>query len=379
MLTPSVSVSVFQLKILFTAVFSRLLLHKKLHWYQWRALTLLSIGVILVQLPASRPAPALCATDTTDTAADTTHGHRRLLEIVEVAPAGTDAGVSASTGGGGGGGVVAVAPPASLVEIIHAAVSSPPRVVSDPPLTAAESSVLLNSGDRLAGVLATLATAVLSGFGGSFMERMLKATDYTVWDRNFQLALVGLAFGSLQLALFASHADRVFAAAHGWFGGFTSLTLLIVCLSSLGGILVSLVLLTLDSITRGFATSASIVLTALLSAALFHDIELTPTFACGAVTVLLAVANYQDTMLNNTPNTAAPETESGSTDERGALALGVEVLGTPIDSTECDPLLLTRSPANEDIEMAKQMLPSKTSLNQQQVFDTNTAGRVAAK
>ena len=124
-----------------------------------------------------------------------------------------------------------------------------------------------------------------------------------MWDRNIQLALYGILFGLAQIVFFSPSSDRSFAAAHGWLGGYSSVTVLVVLLSSLGGILVSLVVVYLDNIIRGFATSGAILLTAAVSYHMFHDVVLNGAFVCGAATVLISVFNYQDVAA---PSAVAP-------------------------------------------------------------------------
>lgn len=129
----------------------------------------------------------------------------------------------------------------------------------------------------------------------------MKGGKQSVWDRNVQLALYGIVFGLIQIWLFSSEKDHAFAREHGWLGGYSFVTCWVVLLNSMGGILVSLVVVYLDNIIRGFATSVAILLTAAFSYFIFHDVTLTTSFACGVVTVLISVANYQDTMIAPTP------------------------------------------------------------------------------
>lgn len=321
---------VSQLKILTTAVFARVLLQKKLWWFQWRALLLLVIGVVLVQAQPGKPQQSTVTMPNLSSNGgvleiagpaltnDLTHLSRSNATLVEVAP---------------GGRRLMLSETGDVVEGIHPLDAAPltAPIAAIPPATpAAKSSFFVQSK----GLLATGMAAVLSGLSGCYVEKMMKGGTLSVWDRNVQLAVYGIVFGLGQIVFFSSDADRNYASINGWLGGYSALACVVVLLNSLGGILVSLVVVYLDNIIRGFATSVAILLTAFVSFVAFHDVQITTVFACGVVTVLLSVLNYQDTMMatplemasmvsgpTTIPNTAQPPTPKE--DKDGASSGGV--------------------------------------------------------
>lgn len=366
---------VSQLKILTTALFARVMLHKKLWWFQWRALVLLVIGVVLVQSqPTKVPppssavviAPVAAAAHTPPSASTTTpasakHPLRHLLGFELVA---SDARVytpSITLNLPHQGGVpnrplnnrkshgagdeqqpfsssAASRRPSSTptpegedAELVSAPLLPPAPTVAD----AAVAKTL--------GLIATATAAVLSGFSGCYIEKAMKGGSLSVWDRNVQLALYGIFFGIINIVVNSSEKDRAYAAAEGWLGGYSFLACIVVLLNSLGGILVSLVVVYLDNIIRGFATSVAILLTAFVSIVVFHDVDVSIVFVAGVATVLLSVFNYQDTMMASpaemssmgmqTPGGAAaqastsPPPREGSTIGGGG---GVELQGVAI-------------------------------------------------
>ena len=80
----------------------------------------------------------------------------------------------------------------------------------------------------------------------------------------------------------------------GIFYGFSQVTVVVILLSSAGGLLVSIVVRYMDNIVKGFATSIAIVLTAIVSYYIFEDLDLNLYFICGTANVLISVANYNE-------------------------------------------------------------------------------------
>jgi UDP-galactose transporter len=302
---------VSQLKILTTAFFARVLLQKQLAWYQWRALTLLVIGVILVQQQPAKPQVTMQQPTALDLPA---------IDALEIAPPtiDIDVGQSASKNGTYPGRRHLLSTRSELLSVAESAQRELKYTASAsvnlphhaPQPNVARFSVLADSTAhpksmfaQWKGFLAAALAAVLSGLAGCYMEKMMKGGTLTVWDRNVQLAVYGILLGVGQIILFSSEADRAYAAEHTWLGGYSFVACIVVLLNSLGGILVSLVLAYLDNIIRGFATSIAIFITAFVSYTVFHDVELTVIFGCGVMTVLISVFNYNDTMI-------APPTET---------------------------------------------------------------------
>lgn len=139
------------------------------------------------------------------------------------------------------------------------------------------------------GVAAVLGIATLSGFSSVYFERVLKTTESTLWERNFQLSSFGIGFAVLSIALF----DGSRVMSEGFFSGYSPSAFAIVLTSAFGGILVAVVMKYTDNITKGFATAIAICLTSLLSIPLLGA-SLTSAFWVGALMVILSIFNYAD-------------------------------------------------------------------------------------
>jgi UDP-sugar transporter A1/2/3 len=153
------------------------------------------------------------------------------------------------------------------------------------------------------GVMATMGIAVSSGFASVYTEKVIKAQrrpasiadgEYSLAYTQVQLALMSL----LTIGVYALLKDHTVIAAHGLFYNFTGGALLSVCMSAGGGLsksfpkespfwplrggsltpschalfcyaVVAAVLKYADSVLKGYATAMSVILTGLLSMALF--------------------------------------------------------------------------------------------------------------
>ena len=82
----------------------------------------------------------------------------------------------------------------------------------------------------------------------------------------------------------------------------------VILLQAFGGILVSLVVQYTNSMTKGFATSGSIILSCLLSAYVLKDAQLTPKFFLGTLVVCLSTLAYSlpSSFYSRTGPTLAP-------------------------------------------------------------------------
>ena len=69
---------------------------------------------------------------------------------------------------------------------------------------------------------------------------------------------------------------------NGFFAGYDSLVWTVVLLAALGGLVVAVVVKFADNVLKGFAASASIVLSCVISSMVFHDSQMTLSFMIGA-------------------------------------------------------------------------------------------------
>ncbi|ELP88469.1 UDP-N-acetylglucosamine transporter, putative [Entamoeba invadens IP1] len=159
---------------------------------------------------------------------------------------------------------------------------------------ASSSSESGSTGSYFIGVGAALLAATASGFSGVFMEKILKnkvenGPKLNVWERNFQLSLYSILFCIVNLFLF----DAKSTFTLGLFHDFSYITIIMIFITSIGGILVALVMTYADVIVKGFAVSVAIICTTVMSYFIF-DAPVSLEFALGAVSVLIAIANYND-------------------------------------------------------------------------------------
>ncbi|XP_077579828.1 solute carrier family 35 member A3b isoform X2 [Stigmatopora nigra] len=200
-----------------------------------------------------------------------------------------------------------------------------------------------SAGARLVGLTAVLTACLSSGFAGVYFEKILKESKQSVWLRNIQLGFFGLV--SATSGMLAYDGQRV--RERGLFQGYDRMTCAVVALQvsggsfmashivsaapvishhleswwrwkssvspgslypavrgslpeteglahpqALGGLLVAVVIKYADNILKGFATSLSIVLSALVSYLALGDFHPSRAFIPGAALVIGATFLY---------------------------------------------------------------------------------------
>ncbi|KAG0364931.1 nucleotide-sugar transporter-domain-containing protein [Gamsiella multidivaricata] len=220
----------YQMKILSTAIFSVVMLNKRLTRQKWFSLCLLMIGVTLVQLQN-------VGTPKSPIAIDTSRDEENDSEIMELA--------------------------------------------SDDVLLEEDSSQ-----NPIIGLLAVLTSCVSSGFAGCYFEKILKGSESDMWVRNLQLGISGSMFSFL-----AMFYDRQKIYEAGIFQGYSTITWMVITNQALGGLLVAIVVKYADNILKGFATSLSIITSGMISV-YFLDFEPSVQFQLGTLVVILATFLY---------------------------------------------------------------------------------------
>ena len=137
------------------------------------------------------------------------------------------------------------------------------------------------------GLMAVLLASFSSGFSGVYFEKALKGSNTSIWVRNIQLGLFGILFGIFPIVF----DDWQAVVRDGFFYGYTPVVWIMVLVGALGGLTVAIVIKYADNILKGFATSLSIVLSALVSMWLFQ-FQGHPVFWIGTILVILAVITY---------------------------------------------------------------------------------------
>ncbi|KAG0274858.1 hypothetical protein BGZ95_009408 [Linnemannia exigua] len=226
----------YQLKILSTAVFSVVMLNRRLTKQKWLSLCLLMLGVTLVQLQnvGTPKSPVVLDTKSDD-------GDSDFLN---------------SSGVG---------------DELDSSSSEDDSLVSQNPII---------------GLFAVLTSCISSGFAGCYFEKILKGSESDMWVRNLQLGISGSLFSFL-----AMFYDRQKIYEGGMFQGYSAITWCVITNQALGGLLVAIVVKYADNILKGFATSLSIIISGMISV-YFFDFEPSIQFQLGTLVVILATVLY---------------------------------------------------------------------------------------
>lgn len=173
------------------------------------------------------------------------------------------------------------------------------------------SSVDVHVMNGLKGFMAVAAACFTSGLAGVYFEMVLKNSQADLWVRNVQLSAFSILPALAPVIFLHASSPRL---SEGWisslFRNFGAWAWATVSVQVLGGLVTAMVIKYSDNILKGFATSLSIIISFLVSTALFN-FKLTFTFALGSVIVLIATWLYNqppkriintDTMLRMTRN-----------------------------------------------------------------------------
>ncbi|KAF9964684.1 hypothetical protein BGZ70_006096 [Mortierella alpina] len=225
----------YQMKILSTAVFSVVMLNRRLTRQKWLSLCLLMVGVTLVQLQnvgTAKTSPIVV--DTKDEMMGTED------DILDAAVSENVAEATNQLQGGAEG-------------------------------TEEDTGPVQNP---FIGLLAVLTSCILKG------------AEADMWVRNLQLGISGSLFSFL-----AMFYDRQRIYDGGMLQGYSTMTWLVVCNQALGGLLVAIVVKYADNILKGFATSLSIIISGIISV-YFFDFEPSLQFQLGTLVVILSTFLY---------------------------------------------------------------------------------------
>lgn len=198
-------------------------------------------------------------------------------------------------------------------------------------------------GNMTIGLLAVILACCSSGFAGVYFEKVLKGSEISVWVRNVELALIGIVVGLA--GVWYSDADLV--GQHGFFYGYSPLVWSVIALQALGGIVVALVVKHADSLLKGFSTAISIVISCLVSYALFGEVSLSPKFVMGVALVICSTIMYSVNPIELCCPASAPSKGLGG---RGGLLLPTSGYGGKLHDGKLERIPLTEVLHDDDAD-----------------------------
>lgn len=266
-----------ELKVLTSALLSRLLLGRIIPLTKWRALAVLVLGVVLIVHQSN--AAGACA-------GPQARGPEPAAGGTSVPPN------HHHHGARGGHGAPPPAPEAPLQTL---------RLLG----TVARSGRASSALSYAIGAGELLAQTTMSAFVGVFLERYLKrdAMALSIWQVNVQLA----AWSACAYALLCLGASGgASSGGGGLFHGWSGVTVAVAAVSALGGVLVALCLRYTDSVLKNLPAACSVALVASFSALFLGGPATLPT-AIGAVLVVIAILDYS---APSTPPAASPRSHA---------------------------------------------------------------------
>ncbi len=228
----------YQLKILTTAFFSVVILHRKLSNAKWTALAILTMGIALVVLPKD--------------ALSYWFGSEDDVQQKEVVSIGNQSNAK------------------GLFSVLAACILSGIAGVYFEKIVKANNK---NSKKEKAGPL---------------LHNSEQAIKTQLWIRNIQLSLFSVMLGCVFVI---GLQDGPAILQDGFFQNYSYMTWIVIFIQAGGGLIVGLVVRYADNILKGFATSISIILSSVISIWLFN-FEVTLPFSIGALLVVYATYIY---------------------------------------------------------------------------------------
>uniref|UniRef100_A0A915E0V5 UDP-galactose transporter n=1 Tax=Ditylenchus dipsaci TaxID=166011 RepID=A0A915E0V5_9BILA len=225
----------YQLKVLTTALFTVIMLKRRLSIPQWLSLVVLCVGVAIVQISASQNKKS----------------------------------------------------PLNLIANMTEGVDSLNATTTTTTTTQATPTSLPPEQMPIVGFAAVITACFLSGFAGIYFEKILKGSNVSLWLRNVQLSFLSIPIGVAVICI--KDGDRVME--HGLMVGFDWIVWSVVLLQALGGLIVAVVIKYADNILKAFATSIAIVVSCVASIFIFAIIP-KMLFVLGAGLVICAVVIY---------------------------------------------------------------------------------------
>ncbi|XP_059156140.1 UDP-N-acetylglucosamine transporter-like [Physella acuta] len=160
---------------------------------------------------------------------------------------------------------------------------------------------------QIKGLIAVVVSSFMSGFASVYFEKILKGSRQSVWIRNVQLGVLGSIMGVI--TMFVNDGEKLLQ--NGFFHGYDSVVWFVICLNSLGGLLIAVVVKYADNILKGFATSGAIICSCVASIYFFH-FQLSIEFTFGAGHVILACYIYSKFVPETLPVLPTTSTTAGS-------------------------------------------------------------------
>ncbi|KAL8888722.1 MAG: hypothetical protein Q9215_003906 [Flavoplaca cf. flavocitrina] len=250
----------YQFKIIPTALFSVILLRRRITPRQWLALLLLMIGVVIVQNPTadSSSLPPLKGPHI---------GFHSPWSLAGFRSIGSPA-------------MAHLSKRSATYEGIQE-----------------DDTLEYPKADASMGIAAALMGCVVSSLASVYLERILKdaINPVSLWVRNVQLSFY-LMFPALFIGVFYMDGEKI--ARDGFFAGYNWAVWSTLILQALGGMVVSLCVKHADNISKSFAMSISILIS-LCASVIFFEFKVTTNFVMGTVIVSCATvlysrgANYQ--------------------------------------------------------------------------------------
>uniref|UniRef100_A0A914MBS0 Uncharacterized protein n=1 Tax=Meloidogyne incognita TaxID=6306 RepID=A0A914MBS0_MELIC len=220
----------YQLKILTTAIFTVLILKRKLSIQQWISLIVLIFGVAIVQISANKNKQQLINNNNLNT---TTIINLNNLNLTNFVLNNTNKEILTNSSSSSS---------SSLPHHQH---------IQNP----------------FIGFISIIIACILSGFAGIYLEKILKSNDVSIWLRNTQLAFLSIPIGLFVIWVNDSEKVRI----KGFMQGFDLIVWMAVLLQALGGLVVAIVIKYADNILKAFGTSVSIVVATTASILLFSN------------------------------------------------------------------------------------------------------------
>lgn len=229
----------YQLKIIFTAIFTVSILKRSLSGRQWVSLLLLMTGVAIVSFPQA------------DSSALASSHHTRIYLPRSLESLRKELGIWSKE------------PNLMKRSATYEGIEEDELALSN--------NYRYMGGNASAGFLAVIGVCACSGLAGVYFERVIKDAPKTtsLWIRNCQLSIYSL-FPAFFIGVIFIDGETV--AKNGFFDGYNWIVVLSIVVQSFGGIIAAFCIYYADNISKNYAVSISMILSSLASF-LFFDFK----------------------------------------------------------------------------------------------------------